>query len=229
MGISSVEEEALIIIPAYNEGAYLGSVLNKCKRYFPFILVIDDSSEDDTYIQAKNNGATYVLRHPFNTGQGIALLSGINYFLRYTDLKYLITFDADGQHDPKDALAMLNYAYKNSYDVVFGNRFNKKNKMKIPLQRIILLKAAIFIERIFYKLRLSDAHNGLRVLTREACLNLKNIHSSGMSHSTEIAVKLKSAGLKINEHACSINYDLDKKSTSVLSSLNVLSDLLQRK
>ena len=73
------------------------------------------------------------MRHPINCGQGTALATGIRYFIDHTDYNYLVTFDADGQHMPEDAILMVNYAIKNNFDAVFGSRFLKRESLlKFP-------------------------------------------------------------------------------------------------
>ena len=83
---------------------------------------------------------------------------------------------------------------------------------------------------IFFGISLSDAHNGLRVLSRDACSKLISLDSSSMANGTEIAFRLISANIKIKEFPCTILYNLDKKkSQSPLAGLNIISDLLQKK
>ena len=226
---NSVASKSLLVIPAYNEQSAIYSVLIKCKKYFPNILVIDDDSKDETYLEALKAQPNYILRHAFNSGQGVALSTGLKFFINNTNFEYLITFDADGQHDPLEAFNMLNYAKNNSCSVVIGTRFHKNNLKKIPFERVILLKLGMLMENIFFGIKLSDAHNGLRVLKRDACVSLEGIYSAKMAHATEIPAKLIKRGFKIFEFPCSIDYDLNKKSTSFFSSLNIVSDLIQKK
>ena len=188
---------SLLIIPAFNEGVSIKLLIKNCKKYFPNILVIDDHSIDDTYTEALAGKPSYILRHAFNCGQGAALSTGFKFFLHQTSFEYLITFDADGQHDPAEAYQMLNYAKNNAYSVVFGTRFHPNNIKRIPIQRIILLKVGILIERIFFGINLSDAHNGLRVISRNACLALREMNSARMAHATEIPASLVKQGFNI--------------------------------
>ena len=224
-----IGSKSLLLIPAYNEENTINSLIGKCKKYFPNILIIDDKSEDNTYEEAFSANPKYLLSHTFNCGQGLALSTGIKFFLNETDFDYLITFDADGQHDPEEAFNMLSYAYENSYNVVVGTRFHENNFKKIPKMRIILLKLGMLMEKIFFEINLSDTHNGLRVIRRDACKSLLDIYSAKMAHATEIPARLIKQGFKIYEFPCSIDYDLPKKSTSFLSALNIVSDLLQKK
>lgn len=86
-----------IIIPAFNEGSSIGSVIQKCK-VFGFPIVVDDGSSDLTAVIAENEGA-YVVRHSVNKGYDAALNSGFRQAAQL-NCEYAITIDADGQHNP---------------------------------------------------------------------------------------------------------------------------------
>ena len=226
---SLVSQKALIVIPAFNEGSYIEKVIENCKELFPNILIVDDGSEDNTSKILHKIKDIFLIKHCLNCGQGTAISSGLQFFLNNTNLQYLITIDADGQHDPKEAYDLLNHAKMNNYDVVLGSRFLDKSTISIPRKRIFALKIAVLFESLFYGIKLSDAHNGLRVLSRQACESLNYLDASGMAHATEIPSRLCKAGYDLNEFPCKVNYTLDKDSTTLISSLNIISDLIQRK
>lgn len=225
------KDKVMLVIPAFNEQGRISKVINKCKKYFSTIVLIEDGSTDSTYEESLKSSPSVILKHPINCGQGTALATGIRYFIDYTDYKYLVTFDADGQHMPEDAISMVNYAIKNNFDAVFGSRFLKRESLlKVPKIKRMALNFAKMFENIFFGISLSDAHNGLRVLSREACLNLLSLNSSSMANGTEIAFRLIRAKIKIREFPCTILYNPDIKiSQSPLASLNIISDLIQRK
>ena len=229
--MNNLLNRVILIIPAYNEASRISKVILNCKKYFKNILVVEDGSSDNTFQEAFKAKPSFILKHCINCGQGRSLATGIKYFLEETDYDYLITFDADGQHLPNDALLMLRYAVKNNYEAVFGSRFlNKKSSSQVPKLKTITLNFAKIFERIFFGISLTDAHNGLRVLNREACSKLSRLDSASMANGTEIAFRLLKADIKIKEFPCTILYNLDKKkSQSPLAGLNIISDLLQKK
>ena len=68
----------------------------------------------------------------------------------------------------EDAIQMLDYANQYSYDVIFGSRFlNERYQSYVPQQRRFLLGLAKLFERMIYRIKLTDSHNGLRVLNRQ--------------------------------------------------------------
>lgn len=221
---------ALVLIPAFNEEGRVSTVIDQCKKYFQNILVIDDGSTDGTLKEIMEANPNIVLKHCVNCGQGTAISTGIKFFLKKTKLDYLVTLDADTQHKAKNAKNMLNYAIYHNFHVVFGSRFlNKDKQINISIIKQITLKLAILFERFIFGINLTDSHNGMRVISRKACFELSNLESSSMAHATEIPFKLKRANYTINEFNTEINYRINKKSQSIFSSLNIISDLIQRK
>ena len=225
------KDKVMLLIPAFNEQSRISKVISNCKKYFDNIVLIEDGSTDETFKESLKSSPSVILKHSINCGQGTALATGIRYFIEYTDYKYLVTFDADGQHMPEDAISMVNYAIKNNFDAVFGSRFlRKESLLKVPKIKRIALSIAKIFENMFFRISLSDAHNGLRVLSRKACLNLLSLQSSSMANGTEIAFRLIRANIKIREFPCTILYNSNIKiSQSPLAGLNIISDLIQKK
>ena len=107
-----------IIIPALNEEDSIGSVVRKCRDH-GMLIVVDDGSSDCTAEIARNEGAE-VVRHDINRGYDAALDSG---FRKAAELgcDFVVTIDADGQHNPEligKCFALLD----NGADVVIGHR-----------------------------------------------------------------------------------------------------------
>ena len=223
--------DTLVIVPAYNEAKRIEKVISKCRKYFDNILIINDGSSDSTLEVSLNSKANFIISHSINCGTGTAIRTGIRYFLDQTEFKYLITIDADDQHSPQDAVDMLLHAVEIGADSVFGSRLiNSKSRKNLPIPRLILIYLASTFEQIFYRIYLTDSHNGLRVLSRRACSKLKNIQSSAMAHATEIILELRKSNIMIYEFPCNVKYGFNnKKSQSFFSSLNIISDLFQKK
>jgi glycosyltransferase involved in cell wall biosynthesis len=191
-----------IIIPAYNEAAVIGNVVSSVKSLFPNVVVVDDCSTDYTAAAAADSGAT-LLRHVVNLGQGAALQTGIEYALR-AGAEFVVTFDADGQHRPEDVFVLLDKHRATGADVVLGSRFLGSAR-DIPRSRVLLLKLAVIFTTIASGIRLTDAHNGLRLLTRKAAAILK-IRQNRMAHASEITDQLTRADLSIVEAPVTVLY-----------------------
>ena len=191
-----------IVIPAYNEAARLTHVLRGL-RDKPFqIVVIDDGSGDKTAAVATAAGV-FVLRHLINRGQGAALRTGIQFALDH-GAEEVITFDADGQHQPEDLSSLVKVLRTTQADLVVGSRF-LGSAPGIPLHRWCLLKMAVVFTRFTTGLNLTDVHNGLRAMTAEAAGKL-SFTEDGMAHASQILSMAARLKLRVHEVPCSIVY-----------------------
>lgn len=215
-------DDTLVLIPAFNESSNILGITNELKKYFKNLLVINDGSSDETAILLKSNNIS-MINHCVNLGQGAALETGLKIFIRDPNLKYVITFDADGQHRPNDAYEMLKLAKEKKLKAVIGTRFKSKIALKeIPFFKRMTLKLAKIYERFFYGINLTDAHNGLRVLEKELVKDyILPIKNSDMNHATEISSKICNSSLKFIEYPVIIKYG-GKKSQSPLNAINIL-------
>ena len=218
-------DDTWLVVPLYNEAQVVREVIEDARRTFPHVVVVDDGSRDDSAAQAEAAGAV-VVRHPINLGQGAALQTGIRYVLERTDARYLITFDADGQHSVADAAAMVAAARKENLAIVLGSRFLKGPSPVGWLKRLVLATAAVVASRTT-GMHLTDAHNGLRLLRRDAAEHL-NLRQNRMAHASEIIRQLGATGLPWREFPVHIAYtEYSKaKGQSLLNSVNILVDLI---
>ncbi len=212
-----------IAMPAFNEAAVIAEVLAPlCRAGYP-VVVVDDGSSDATADMALAAGAV-VLRHAVNLGQGAALQTAMEYCLQQ-GARYICTFDADGQHDPADIPRLFDALTRQGADVALGSRFLGQAP-RLPASRRLLLKAAVAFMRLYGGLKLTDAHNGLRLFTRDAARRFQ-IRQARMAHASEMVRKCHKAGLKIIEVPCTIRYtDYSlSKGQGGLGSINILLDL----
>ena len=107
---------------------------------------------------ARGAGAR-VLRHVLNLGQGAALQTGVDFALEQ-GAERIVTFDADGQHDPADISTLL-AALDRGADVALGSRFLGRME-GISAPRKLFLRTAVTVSNAISGVRLSDAHCGLR-------------------------------------------------------------------
>ena len=217
--------DAWLVIPLFNEAEVIRGVIEQARTVFPCVVVVDDGSRDDSAHQAELAGAV-VVRHPVNLGQGAALQTGFAYVLERTGAAYAVTFDADGQHSVQDAAAMVAAARREDLAVVLGSRFLKGPSPVGWLKRLVLRTAAAVSSRTS-GMRLTDAHNGLRVLRRDALERL-DLKQNRMAHASEIIRQIGAMGLPWREHPVTITYtEYSKaKGQSLWNSVNIIVDLI---
>lgn len=117
------ETRVAVVVPAYNESGNIKKVVNEIKA-LPFnitVVVVNDCSTDDTYVQAEKENVT-VLNLPFNLGIGGAVQTGIQ-FAQDNDFDIAVQVDGDGQHDVAFLKNLIEPIINNEYDFVIGSRF----------------------------------------------------------------------------------------------------------
>lgn len=226
-GAGGRDGDAWIVIPLYNEATVIGRVVSELLERFEHVVCIDDGSTDGSAAVAAAAGAR-VIRHPVNLGQGAALQTGLSYVTQNPQARYIVTFDADGQHRIEDAEGMLRAARDHDVAIIFGSRFLDDRTQPGWLKKVIL-KTAVWVTNRTTGLRLTDAHNGLRVIRTDAA-RLVDLQQDRMAHATEIVFQLGRTKLPWEEYPVELLYtDYSKgKGQSVLNSVNILVDLLVR-
>src|SRR5438309_5181358 len=99
-------DDVWLVVPLYDEAAVIADVVHEARNVFPNIVCVDDGSRDDSAERAAQAGAA-VVRHPVNLGQGAALQTGFDYALGDPAMRYVVTYDADGQHQIHDVEVMV--------------------------------------------------------------------------------------------------------------------------
>ena len=155
----------VLVIPAYQEAARLGDVLQAVGRSGAGceVVVVDDGSRDGTAEVAERAGA-HVLRHPFNLGYGAALQTGYKYALE-RGAAVLVQMDADGQHDPADIPALLAAVEHGDCDLVVGSRFLGRGDYRMGALRTLGRHLFQAIARLA-GLRVSDPTSGFQAMNR---------------------------------------------------------------
>ncbi|WP_345713455.1 glycosyltransferase family 2 protein [Kineococcus glutinatus] len=217
--------ETWVVVPLYQEATVIGDVVRGLRAVFPRVVCVDDGSTDGSAAAARAAGAV-VVRHCVNLGQGAALQTGFDYVLRSPATRHVVTFDADGQHRVADAAAMVERLRRGEADVVFGSRFLDSRTRLDPMRRAVL-RGAVLYTNATSGVRLTDAHNGLRALSRPAVESLRITHPR-MAHASEIVSQVGRSGLRWVEHPVEILYTdySRKKGQSLLNSVNILVETL---
>jgi len=220
-------KDTWVIIPLYNEEKVIGDVVGQVRSAFEQVVCVDDGSSDHSADVAAKAGAR-VVRHPLNLGQGAALQTGFEYALSDPTMKYVLTFDADGQHQIADAVGMVKRLRAGEADVVFGSRFLDE-RSKPTFGKKMVLRVAVGYTNMTTHTRLTDAHNGLRAIGRPVLEQIK-ITQNRMAHASELVAQIGASKASYVEHPVHILYsDYSKaKGQSLWNSINILADLILR-
>lgn len=195
------QKKILIIIPIYNEGEVILSVVNDIKKNgYTNILIVDDGSTDGVFSFLKKQHVMSV-RHIINRGKGAAMKTGLE-ASKLLSADVIVTMDGDGQHFAKDISKLLKKINEN-YDVVLGHRLYKKGQM--PVIRIVFNKLANIITWLLYGVLVEDSQSGFRAYSKKA-ISLINTQSDGYEFDSEIIREIKKNNLNYAQVAISTKY-----------------------
>ncbi|MEO5800456.1 MAG: glycosyltransferase family 2 protein [Gemmatimonadales bacterium] len=217
----------VIVVPAFREVTIVAQVVTSLRQLGWQVLVVDDGSPDSTAASAAAAGAT-VLRHPVNLGQGAALRTGFAWALAQPTCKYVVTFDADGQHDTGAVATLIAPIAAGEADVVLGSRFlDPVTRAEVPPLRRLLLRAATWVSRTTTGLALTDSHNGLRAFSADALRRLR-LEQDRMAHASEIQAEIARCGLRCVERPVHVRYTEYSiaKGQRFVDAISILWDLL---
>jgi len=181
--LNKKSNDFLLLIPAFNEEKTIKKIVKNVSK-FGKVLVIDDSSSDDTKIKALQAGAK-VISHKKNLGYNLAVDSGLRFFLK-SKYKKIILLDADGQHPTSCVKDYKKYLNQN-YDVVCGVRKN-----------ITRVGEKIFIFFTKFIWNLNDPLCGMKGYNKKF---LKKLYEPAHYNfiSTEYLIKARKKNYKIKE------------------------------
>jgi len=159
----------LAVVPAYNEAATVGAVIDGLRRKAPQVdvLVVDDGSTDATAEIAERAGVQ-VLRMPFNLGIGGAVQAGFTY-AHEQGYDYMVQVDGDGQHDPGE-LKKLFAAAKgpDRADMICGSRFATDTGYIAPISRRTGIHLFAFLLSRLLRQPVTDPTSGFRLYNHRA-------------------------------------------------------------
>lgn len=210
----------IALIPAFNEEQNIARVVRSLLPLVDRVVVIDDGSTDGTAVQARESGAT-VLSHPLNRGQGAALETGHEY-ARQVSADFVLHFDADQQFSPEDVLPALTQLQKSGVDILLGSRFLDK-RTHMPWQKRWFIHPLVrFFHTRALKLKLTDVHNGFRILSPKALHSIR-LTQDRMAHATEILHLIQKHQLSYQEFPVVVTYH--RYGQSAKGGLSILKDL----
>ncbi len=192
-------KELTILMPCLNEAETLGTCIKRAKELLDKykidgeVLISDNGSTDGSQDIARQLGAR-VVDCPVR-GYGAALQYGIE----RAEGEFILMGDSDDSYHFDEAMPMIEQLRK-GYDVCMGTRLKGKIMPgAMPWQnRYIGNPVLTAIGRIFFKIKVSDFHCGMRAFRKDKILALKLV-TTGMEWASEMIIKARLAGLNMTE------------------------------
>lgn len=191
-----------LIIPAFNEGRTIRSVLDRIFEFLPNVyevVVVDDASSDSTpeicHSYAEYEKRVKLYRHRTNQGKTAALITG---FAACTG-SIVVVQDADLEYDPSEIPNLIAPIQQGIADVCLGSRFLVHRAGRVLYYRHYLANKFItFINNILTDLNITDVETGYKAARAEIVKNMI-IESSGFGFEIEFVAKCKKIGTRVYE------------------------------
>lgn len=205
------KEDVFIVIAAYNESTNVKPVLESLKHAgYKNIVAVDDGSTDDTYQVLQSVPGIHVLKHSINRGQGATLQTGQSYAL-LNGAKYIIHFDADGQHPVSQIADLLQPLVSGEFNFVCGSRFlTDESRSHVPKTKRFILRLGTWFNWFLYGIKMTDAHNGFRAMDAQTASKVV-ITEDRFEHASEIIDLLSLYRIRHTEKPVTINYHNHKE------------------
>ena len=181
------------VVPAYDEAATIGPVVEETREYVDRVVVVDDGSTDDTAEVARRHGAS-VIEHVVNTGVGGAVRTGYRYAIR-TGYDFVVQIDADGQHDPAYVPMLLEAAA--DADMVIASRYLNESFEDYSTLRKLGIRFFTGVVNRLGGVSVTDVTSGFRVYRVSALETI--LHRSDRHWAVEQTLEAASNDLRIAE------------------------------
>lgn len=179
--------KTLALIPAYNESASIGKVIEATRAYLPDLLVVDDGSQDNTAEVARAAGAEVLVQNP-NQGKGAALQAGMDYAVG-AGYDAVVTLDADGQHDPAVIPGLLAPLEQGRARISVGSRMGEWNQKMPLIRRLTNGFMSWFLSKICGQ-KMEDTQSGFRAIHADV---MRSIRLQGRRFDAESEFLIKAA------------------------------------
>ncbi len=198
-----------IVIPTFNHGSTLDTLLTRLAPYKLLCIVVDDGSDDLTKAQLKTAcdkfGHAHLLTLDYNRGKGGAVLAGLHYAKRH-DFTHALQIDADGQHNTDDIKTFLQASKKNPSALIAGTPVYDHSVPKSRLYGRRITNFWVAIETLSRQIK--DAMCGFRIYPIEQTLKLdeQTTIARGMAFDIDIIVRFAWQGTQIESIPTHVTY-----------------------
>jgi len=209
-----------LVIPVFNHDQTVADVVHRAMALEVPVVVVDDGSTDTTFERIKGISGIRILRHPFNRGKGAALMTGFAQAAELAD--WVITLDADGQHDPDDARSLMRAVPTRSRPILIGRRTGMQGA-EVPWTSRFGRGFSNFWVRMAGGPAVKDSQSGFRVYPLPECLHL-GVKARRFQFEVEILVKAGWKGIPVMESPVRVSY---RPGTPRISHFHPLVDFLR--
>jgi glycosyltransferase involved in cell wall biosynthesis len=199
---SGIKDRFSVVIPVFNHERTVADVVHRALDLDLPVVVVDDGSTDSTYDRIKGIAGIRILRHRSNRGKGAALMTGFSQAEKTS--AWAITLDADGQHDPSDAVALVAAIPHNKRPIVIGKRQGML-AAEAPWTSRFGREFSNFWVHMAGGPSLADSQSGFRIYPLPECLHL-GVESRRFQFEVEVLAKANWNRIPVIEAPISVTY-----------------------
>lgn len=224
-------KKIIVVLPAFNAE----KTLEQTYHEIPFeivdeVILVDDSSLDNTIEIAKKLNISHIIQHDKNRGYGGNQKTCYNKAL---ELKadIVVMLHPDYQYTPKLITALCSIIANEVYPVVFASRILGKGALKggMPIYKYVANRILTLIQNILINQKLSEYHTGFRAYSIEVLQKVNfNNFSEDFIFDNQMTIQIFKNGFEIGEISCPTKYFPEASSInfkrSVIYGLGVLKE-----
>jgi glycosyltransferase involved in cell wall biosynthesis len=220
-----------IVIPVYNEGKVIKSVIDSLPKKLNgidkiIVLAVNDNSTDNSANEIAKTNAILV-NHPVNLGAGATTVTGLE-AAKKIGADLAVTIDGDGQHNSSDIGKLIKPITTGRADLVIGTRLKQAKGM--PIIKQVGNWGLNIVTYAMSRMWTTDSQSGFKCFSKKA-MDMMDIQSLGYEFCSEIIIEAKQKKLRIVEVPTKAIYSSysKKKGQSVFNGMNIVVKLLVKK
>jgi glycosyltransferase involved in cell wall biosynthesis len=219
-------------MPAYNEASHildnLREVVGALDGYDYEVIVVDDGSQDRTYVEAfkfvaSDPDRVRVIRYDENLGKGNALMCGTS----FARGDYVVFLDADMDLHPSQLPTFFGIMERTGADAVIGSKRHRESKVDYPFVRRVYSTVYYSIIRLMFGLPVKDSQTGLKVFRSEVLQRvLPRILVKRFAFDIEVLANAHRLGYTIVDGPVTLEFRRKAGRIRLKDAMNILIDTL---
>lgn len=209
------KKKLIVVLPAYKAAKTLKETYSE----IPFdivddVVIVDDSSPDNTVEVAREIGIKNIIVHKKNLGYGGNQKSCYNKAIEL-GADIVVMLHPDYQYTPRLIHSMAYIIANDVYHVVLGSRILGRGALKggMPLYKYVSNRVLSLIQNYIINYKLSEYHTGYRAFSREVLLHVNyQVNSDDFVFDNQMLSQIIMAGYDIGEVTCPTKYFKDASS-----------------
>jgi glycosyltransferase involved in cell wall biosynthesis len=216
-----LNKKVVVVLPAYNAEKTLQNTYDEIpKDIVDEIILVDDASNDNTFVLAKNIGITHVIRHEKNLGYGGNQKTCYTKALEL-GADIIVMLHPDYQYTPKLITAMSSIIANGLYPVVLGSRILGKGALRggMPMYKYFSNRLLTLFQNLLMGQKLSEYHTGYRAFSREVLKRINFLdNSDDFVFDNQMLAQIFCAGFQVAEVTCPTKYFKEASSINFVRS-----------